>query len=42
MKRSAKVLAALLALCMVLSLSAFASGEASGSGGAFAQVDATH
>ena len=32
----------LLALCVVLSLSAFASGEASSSGGAFAQVDATH
>lgn len=32
----------LLALCLVLSLGAFASGEASGAAGSFAQVDDTH
>ncbi len=42
MKRTARILAMLLVLCMILSLGAFASGEPSGSGGTFAQVDATH
>ena len=43
MKRSARIFAMLMALCMLLSLGAFASGEASGAaGGALEQVDATH
>ncbi len=40
MKKSVRVLALLMALCFVLSLGAFASGEPSGA--AFAQVDDTH
>ncbi len=42
MKRIRKTLALVIALCMVLSVSTFASGEASGSAGGFAQVDDTH
>ena len=44
MKSTARLLSVVLALCLVLSLGAFASGEASGeaSSGSFAQVDATH
>jgi hypothetical protein len=41
MKKSVRTLALLLVLCLVLSMGAFASGEASGAAG-FAQVDATH
>ena len=40
MKKSVRTLALLMALCFVLSLGAFASGEPSGA--AFAQVDDTH
>ena len=40
MKKSSRILAVLMALCFVLSLGAFASGEPGGAG--FAQVDATH
>ena len=40
MKKSVRTLALVLALCFVLSLGAFASGEPSGTG--FAQVDDTH
>ena len=40
MKKSVRLLALLMALCFVLSLGAFASGEPSGAG--FAQVDDTH
>ena len=46
MKNTARLISVVLALCFVLSLGAFASdgpsGEASGSAGGFAQVDATH
>ena len=42
MKKLLRPLALLMALCFVLSLGAFASGEPSGDAGAFAQVDATH
>ena len=43
MKRSARTLAVMLALCFVLSIGAMASGEPSGAAsGSFAQVDATH
>ena len=46
MKKFARILAVVLAMCFVLSLGAFASGEpsgeASGTAGGFAQVDATH
>ncbi|MGM9614617.1 MAG: hypothetical protein ACI3W7_03675 [Oscillospiraceae bacterium] len=42
MKKLARPLALLMALCFVLSLSAFASGDPSGESTAFAQVDDTH
>ena len=44
MKKLTRTLALVLALCIVLSLGAFASGEPSGgaSGASFAQVDETH
>ena len=43
MKKSAKILAVMMALCFVFSIGAMASGEPGGAaGGSFAQVDATH
>ena len=46
MKKLRKTLALIMALCFVLSIGAFASGEPSGGpsgeAGSFAQVDATH
>ncbi len=41
MKKTARILALLMAACMALSLSVYASGEPGGAGD-FAQVDATH